>query len=72
MNSNVASRKARLIAQGFTQEHGVDYKEAFSPTAKLAAIHIITAIAARNNWELEQTDIDGMYLNATLSKTIYM
>jgi hypothetical protein len=39
---------------------------------KLSAIHIIAAIAARNDWELEQTDIDGTYLNALLTETIYM
>ena len=71
-DGNIASWKARLIAQGFTQEQGIDYKETFSPTAKLSAIRIIAAIAARNDWELEQTDIDGAYVNATLSETIYM
>jgi len=46
--------------------------EMFSPTAKLTAIHAIIAIGAHNDWELEQTDIDGAYLNAALQETIYM
>ena len=71
-DGNVASQKARLIAQGFTQEYGIDYRETFSLTVKLSAIHVIAVIAVKNNWELEQTDIDGMYLNAPLSETIYM
>ena len=55
------------------QEEGIDYRETFSPTAtKLSAIHIIAAIATWNDWELEQTDIDGAYFNAPLSETIYM
>jgi len=44
----------------------------FSPTAKLSAIHVVIAVAACNDWELEQIDINGAYLNAALSKMIYM
>jgi len=68
----MASWKARLVVQGFTQEEGIDYKETFSLNAKLSAICIIAAIATQNNWELKQTDIDRAYLNATLLETIYM
>jgi len=68
----IASCKVRLVAQGFLQQEGVDYNETFSPMAKLSAICIITAIAAHNDWELEQTDIDRAYLNAPLMETIYM
>jgi len=57
---NIASRKARLVAQA----KGINYNETFSPTAKLSAIRIITTITTHNDWELEQTDIDGAYLNA--------
>src|SRR5882724_2077839 len=56
-DGNIASWKARLVAQGFTQEQGIDYREMFSLTVKLSAICIIAAIATCNNWELEQTDI---------------
>src|SRR5882724_12200590 len=64
--SNIASRKARLVVEGFTQAEGINYNETFSPTAKLSAICIIATIAVRNDWELEQMDIDGAYLNAPL------
>jgi len=39
--------------------------------AMLSAIHVIIAIAACSDWELEKIDIDGAYLNMTLSETIY-
>ena len=42
----IASRKVRLVSQGFSQQEGVDYNETFSPMAKLSAICIIAAIAA--------------------------
>ena len=71
-SSKVAAYKTRLVAQGFLQAAGIDYDETFSPTAKRSAVRIIAAIAARNDWELEQTDIDGAYLNVQLRDTIYM
>ena len=61
-----------VIVQGFSQTDGIDYNETFSPTAKLSAIHIIAAIAVINDWELEQTDIDGAYLNDPIIETVYM
>jgi hypothetical protein len=68
----VASRKARLVALGNTQIEGIDFKETFVPTAKLTAVRVVAALAARNNWPLEQLDVDGAYLNAPLTETIYM
>ena len=38
----------------------------------MTAIQIIAAIAVRNDWELEQTDVDAAYLNASLKENIYM
>ena len=54
------------------QQEGVDFNETFSPTAKLTTIRIIAAIAVRNNWELEQPDMDAADLNASLKEDIYM
>jgi Reverse transcriptase (RNA-dependent DNA polymerase) len=71
-DGKVVTRKTRLVTQGFSQTEGIDYTEMFSPTAKLSTICIIAAIAARNDWELEQTDINGAYLNAWITDTIYM
>ena len=69
---SVNSQKSRLVAQGFTQHEGINFNDTFSPTAKLTAIWIIAEIAVRNNWELEQTDADAAYLNASLKENIYM
>jgi Reverse transcriptase (RNA-dependent DNA polymerase) len=39
---------------------------------KLTVIQIIAALAVRNDWELEQMDMDSAYLNVPLKETIYM
>ena len=68
----IARYKARLIAQGFTQVHGIDYNETFVLVAKFASICVVLALAALNDWEVEQVDVKNAYLNAQLTETIYM
>ena len=73
-DGSVEKYKARLVARGFTQVHGVDYFDTFSPVAKLSSFRTILAIAARNDWEIESFDFDGAYLNGELNadEEIYM
>nr|GFA62266.1 hypothetical protein [Tanacetum cinerariifolium] len=42
----VIRNKARLVAQGHTQEEGIDYDEVFSPVARIEAIRLILAYAS--------------------------
>ncbi len=66
--------KARLVAQGFTQIHGVDYDETYAPVARLALFWLIIAMANRNGWPLNSFDFDSAYLNSVLSdeEVIYL
>ncbi len=48
-DGSIARYKARLVARGFTQVHGVDYEETFAPTIRYNALRIFLAIAAKNN-----------------------
>ena len=68
----IVKRKSRLVAKGFTQEYGIDYKETFAPTLKQDSIRIFTAIATQNNFEIDQIDITAAYLNAELNEDLYM
>lgn len=33
--------KVRLVAQGFTQKHGIDYENTFAPVAKMTYVQVI-------------------------------
>ncbi|GKC24557.1 retrotransposon protein, putative, ty1-copia subclass [Tanacetum coccineum] len=52
MDGNVHTFKARLMAKGFTQTYGVDYKETLSPVADIRAIRILLAIVAFYDYEI--------------------
>ena len=71
---NVIRKKAHLVTQGFSQVPGVDYFNTFMPVARLASIHTIMALAARDDMEMDQIDIKGAYLNGKLTpdEVIYM
>jgi len=67
---NIIKRIARLVARGFSQKYGIDYKETFSPTLKQDSLRLITAITVQKDFEIVQIDINSAYLNATLNGEI--
>ncbi|GJW41742.1 retrotransposon protein, putative, ty1-copia subclass [Tanacetum coccineum] len=52
MDGNVHTFKACLVAKGFTQTYGVDYRETFSLVADIRAIRILLAIVAFYDYEI--------------------
>ena len=42
-NGTVTGNKARLVAQGYRQEEGIDYDETFAPVARLESIRLFLA-----------------------------
>src|SRR4030088_3145579 len=64
--------KARLVARGFTQKHGVNYRETFAPTIRLDAMRIILALAAKKGWKVYQMDAVAAFLAARLQEEIFM
>src|SRR5882724_10185846 len=66
------SRIGKPVLDSFTQTHGIDYHKTFSPVAKFTSKRMVLALAAILNLEVHQVDVKNAYLNAELSKTVYM
>ncbi|CAL1361871.1 unnamed protein product [Linum trigynum] len=71
-NGNIERHRARLVAKGFTQKSGVDYKETFSPVSKKDSLRIVMAMVAHYNLELHQMDVKTAFLNGNLDEAVYM
>nr|GEX78684.1 hypothetical protein [Tanacetum cinerariifolium] len=68
----VLKNKARLIAQGFRWEEGIDFEESFAPVARIEAIRIFVANATNTNMMIFQMDIKTVFLNGELKEEVYV
>ncbi|CAL1371911.1 unnamed protein product [Linum trigynum] len=64
--------KARVVAQGFSQEYGIDYDETFALVAKMKTVRCVLAVAAMRDWPLVHLDVKNAFLHGDLKETIYM
>ena len=71
-NGKVVRNKARLVAQGYSQEEGVDYDESFAPVARLEAIRLLMAFACFKGFKLYQMDVKSAFLNGFIQEDIYV
>nr|GEV31689.1 integrase, catalytic region, zinc finger, CCHC-type, peptidase aspartic, catalytic [Tanacetum cinerariifolium]GEW63060.1 integrase, catalytic region, zinc finger, CCHC-type, peptidase aspartic, catalytic [Tanacetum cinerariifolium] len=68
----VLKNKARLVAQGFRQEKGIDFKESFAPDARIEAIRIFVANAAHKYMTIFQMDVKTEFLNGEIKEEVYV
>ncbi|GKB07554.1 retrovirus-related pol polyprotein from transposon TNT 1-94, partial [Tanacetum coccineum] len=68
----VLKNKARLVAQGFKQEEGIDFEESFAPVARIEAISIFIANAANKNMTIYQIDVKTAFLKGKLKEEVYV
>nr|GEW54246.1 hypothetical protein [Tanacetum cinerariifolium] len=68
----VVRNKARLVAQGHTQEEGINYEEVFAPVARIEAIRLFLAYASFMGFMVYQTDVKSAFLYRTIEKEVYV
>ncbi|GKB48870.1 putative ribonuclease H-like domain-containing protein [Tanacetum coccineum] len=68
----VVRNKARLVAQGYTQEEGIEYDEVFAPVARLEAIKLFLAYASFMRFIVYQMDVKSAFLYGTIEEEVYV
>nr|GEV26803.1 retrotransposon protein, putative, Ty1-copia subclass [Tanacetum cinerariifolium] len=68
----VIINKARLVAQGHTQEEGIDYDEVFAPVARIEAIKLFLAYASFMGFTVYQMDVKSAFLYNTIDEEVYV
>ncbi|GKB62455.1 putative ribonuclease H-like domain-containing protein [Tanacetum coccineum] len=68
----VVRNKARLVAQGYTQEEGIDYDEVFAPVARIEAIRLFLAYASFMNFVVYQMDVKSAFLYGKIEEEVYV
>ncbi|GJZ65101.1 putative ribonuclease H-like domain-containing protein [Tanacetum coccineum] len=68
----VIKNKARLVAQGYTQEEGIDYDEVFAPVTRIKAIRLFLAYASFKHFVVYQMDVKSAFLYGKIEEEVYV
>ncbi|GJU30665.1 retrovirus-related pol polyprotein from transposon TNT 1-94 [Tanacetum coccineum] len=71
-NGIVSRNKARLVAQGYNQQEGIDYDETYASVARIESIRILLAYACALDFKLFQMDVKSAFLNGFINEEVYM
>ena len=71
-NGEIERHKALLVAQGYTQKHGQDYDEKFSPIVRFESLRMVIAVTVQNDLKLHQMDVTTAFVNGELKEEVYM
>ncbi|GJS09464.1 retrovirus-related pol polyprotein from transposon TNT 1-94 [Tanacetum coccineum] len=71
-NGVVSRNKARLVAQGYNQQEGIDYDKTYAPVARLESIRILLAYACALDFKLFQMDVKSAFLNGFINEEVYV
>nr|GFB66099.1 hypothetical protein [Tanacetum cinerariifolium] len=68
----VVRNKARLVAQGHTQEEVIDYDEVFILVARIEAIRLFLAYASFMGFTVYQMDVKSTFHYGTIDEEVYV
>ena len=71
-DGSVERFKARLVAQGYSQKHGIDFFETYSPVMRGTTFRWLLSMAAKHGWSTKMADITAAYLYGKIDVPIYM
>ena len=69
---SVEKFKERSVSGGFSQKEGVDYDDIFAPVARYTTIWSIIALAATQERNLHQMDVNTAFLHGAIKEEVYV
>ncbi|GKE47366.1 ribonuclease H-like domain, reverse transcriptase, RNA-dependent DNA polymerase [Tanacetum coccineum] len=69
-NGDIIKHKARLVAIGYIQEHGIEFEEVFTPVVRMKTIRLLLTIASNNKWEVHHLDVKSAFLHGDLKEEV--
>nr|GEY86784.1 retrovirus-related Pol polyprotein from transposon TNT 1-94 [Tanacetum cinerariifolium] len=64
--------KARLVAQGHTQEEWIDYDEVFAPVARIKAVRLFLAYASFKDFVVYKIDVKSSFFYGKIEEEVYV
>ncbi|MCO5552727.1 hypothetical protein L7F22_006244 [Adiantum nelumboides] len=64
--------KARLVANCYAQQKGIDYEGTFAPTCRMTTVRFLCALTAHFGWDVHQSDIVTAFLNGDIFEEVYV
>nr|GEX77485.1 copia protein [Tanacetum cinerariifolium] len=71
-NDIFSRNKARLVAQGYNQQEGIDYDETYTLVARLESIRILLAYTCALDFKLFQMEVKSAFLNGFINEEVYV
>ena len=71
-DGSVERCKARLVAQWYSQEKGLNYDETFSFVVTSESIRSVIALVSKNDLKMHQLDETTAFLNGELEEEVYV
>nr|GEU43407.1 copia protein [Tanacetum cinerariifolium] len=71
-NGIVSRNKARLVAQGYNQQEGINYDGTYTPVARLKSIRILLVYACALDFKLFQMDVKSVFINGFINEEVYV
>ena len=64
--------KVRLVAKGYSQRFGEDYSDVFAPVVSKNSLRALLALAAAEDFEIHQMDVETAFLHGELDEELYI
>ncbi|GKC12662.1 putative ribonuclease H-like domain-containing protein [Tanacetum coccineum] len=68
----VIKNKARLVAQRYTQEEGIDYDEVFAPVTIIEATRLFLAYVLFKDFVVYQMDVESAFIYGKIEEEVYV